>query len=98
MFKRENSADVISWNIYIWCRHVSWHLWTDLFQTWYGTKHYYSLQFDSSLNDLDVLSRSQGYEKARSCAVILFVKFHEAAEMLVMVDYVREITLKNSCK
>ena len=27
-------------------------------------------QFDSSLNDLDVHSRSQGYGKGRTCAVI----------------------------
>ena len=29
------------------------------------------LQFDSSLNDLDVHSRSQGYGKATTCAVIV---------------------------
>ena len=41
------------------------------FQTWYGAKHYLTLQCDSSLNDLDVHSGSQGYDKGRTCAVIV---------------------------
>ena len=40
------------------------HLWTNLFQIWYDDIHYETLQFDSSLDDFDVNSRSQGYGKA----------------------------------
>ena len=63
-----NSADVISKNIQ---RPVSGQLWTVLFQTWSDAEHGWALQFDSSLNDLDVHSRSQGYGKARAYVVIL---------------------------
>ena len=45
------------------------------------------LQFDSSLNDFDVHSRSHSYGKGRT-----YVKLHVATQMLVMVDYVRELT------
>ena len=61
-------------------------------------KHCLILQFDSSLNDLDVHSRSQVYGKCRTYAVILFVKLHEAAQMFVLVDDVRKMTVKKSCK
>ena len=40
-----------------------------------------------------VHSRSQGYGKTRTCAV---VKLHEATQMFVMVDYVRDLTVKKS--
>ena len=48
---------------------VSRHLWTDLYQTWFDAEH--DRQFVSSLNELDVHSRSQGRRKARTCAVVL---------------------------
>ena len=42
-----------------------------VFQSSYDARHDLSPQFDSSLNDLDVHSRTQGHGKARSCAVSL---------------------------
>ena len=47
--------------------------------------------------NLDVHSRSQRYGKARLCSHSV-VKLHEAAQMFMMVDYVREMTEKNSRK
>ena len=40
-------------------------------QTWYDARHDWTLQFDTSLNDLVIHSRSQGHRKARTWAVIL---------------------------
>ena len=61
----ENSADAILWtlltqfyNIYHQHCPLLGHLWTDLFETWCDVKHNYTLQSDSSLNDLDVHTRS----------------------------------------
>ena len=58
----------------------------------------------SSLNDVDFLSRSQGYiyRKARTYGLRSHsvVKLHEATQMFVMVGYVtvRERTVKRTCK
>ena len=41
------------------------------FQTWYDDSLDSTLHFGTSLNDLDLHSRSQGYKKIRTCAVIL---------------------------
>ena len=41
------------------------------FQTWHDGKHDKTLHFDTSVNDFDHHSWSQGYEKAETCAVIL---------------------------
>ena len=61
--------------------------------------HYEILQFDSSLKDLDVYSKSQGYGKVELVqSFCLIVKLHETTQMFVMVDSVREITVKKSCK
>ena len=51
---------------------------------------------DSSLNDLDVHSRSQGHRKVGTCSHSV-VKLHEATHMFMMVASVREMTLKKSC-
>ena len=52
-----------------------------------------------SLNDLNVHSRSQGYEKSRTCTVILCVqKVYKATQMLAEADYVKEMTVKKFCK
>ena len=51
-----------------------------------------------SLNDLNVHSRSQGYEKSRTCTVILLQNVYEAPQMLAEVDYVKEMTVKKFCK
>ena len=48
-------------------------------------------QFHCSLNDLDVHLRSQGQRKGRTCE-----KLHEASQMAMMVDDVREIAVKKS--
>ena len=61
-------SQILFYEIYVKHHYVSGHLWTDLFETWYVAEHYYTLQFDSSLNDLDVYSGTQGYGKG---AVIL---------------------------
>ena len=39
---------------------------------WYDDRHDKALQFDTGVNDLYFHSRSQGYEKARSCAIVLW--------------------------
>ena len=38
----------------------------NLFQTWCDPERNYTIQFDSSLDDIDVHSRSQGHRKART--------------------------------
>ena len=48
---------------------------TDLFETWNDARLHYTLQFDSSLNDLDVHLRSQGHGQARTFAVILLKSY-----------------------
>ena len=50
------------------------------------------------MDDLDVQSKSQDHRKARSCAVILLFKLHEATQMFMMVDYVGGMTGNKSCK
>ena len=62
------------------------------------------IQFDSSLNDLGVRSKSQGYGKAKLCSHSV-VKLHEAAQMFVIFDYIRRVgrggggeAVKTSCK
>ena len=40
------------------------------FGAWHDDGHL-SQEFDSSLNELDVHLRSQGYKKARACAIII---------------------------
>ena len=65
---------------------VSEHLWTDLFQTWYDVKHYNTVQLDSGLNDLAVHSRSQGYGKARTCAITLLFELPEPTQLFVMLS------------
>ena len=51
-----------------------------LFQTLYDARHKLSLLFGSSLNDLGLQSRSEGYETAGTCVIILFVKLHGATK------------------
>ena len=36
---------------------------TDFFKTWYNDRHHYAVHIDTSLNDLDLHSRVQLYEK-----------------------------------
>ena len=79
---------------------MSGHLWTDLFQAWYYARQLNStvlFQFYSSLNELDVHTSSQGHVKAITCAVIL-LKLHDVTQMVVIIAYVREMTVKKSCK
>ena len=78
--------------IYIYGR-VSGHLWTDLIQTWHDARQDKSLQYDSSFNDLEIHSRSQGYGKAWTCSVSLLwscLKQLKCLWWLVM-------TVKKSC-
>ena len=64
----------------------------------FNAKHYYILQFDCSLSDLDVHSRSQGCGKSWHLYSYSVVKLHEATHVFVMVDCVREMTANKSCK
>ena len=59
-FEERNSADMALWNTRLTLSYVR----TDLFQTWYDARHNWALQFDSSLNELAVRSRSQDHWKA----------------------------------
>ena len=52
--------------------------------------------FKLGMNDLDVHSSLQGHKKADACAVILLNKLHEATQMFIVIDYVREMTVKKS--
>ena len=70
--ERENAADVIVWYERLTSSYVRTVV-NRLFQIWYDATHDYTLQFDSSLNDLDAHSKSQGYGKARACAGILIM-------------------------
>ena len=51
--------------------------------------------FDSSVDDLDIHPRSQVIEKLELVHSSV-VKLREATQMLVMVDFVREMTVKKS--
>ena len=59
--------------------------------------HNSTVQSDSSLVDLDVHSRSQGYRKLELVQSFC-CKVDEVTQMFVMVDYRREMTVKKSCK
>ena len=50
---RERTLLTWFYGIYMFHCPVFGHFWTDLFQTWYGARHQYTLQFDSSLSDLE---------------------------------------------
>ena len=53
---------------------------------------------NTGVNDLGLHSRSQGYKNARTCAIIPFSKWHEVAQTLVVVRFVREMTADKSSK
>ena len=40
--------------------------------TWYDDRHYCTLQFDTSLNDFDLYSRSQLFQNEKSLSLIFF--------------------------
>ena len=69
MFKGENFTNFC--DIYLLHWPTYGHEWSDLSQTWYGARHDETLQFDSSVNDLDCHTRLQVYGKARTYAAIL---------------------------
>ena len=93
IFRGENSAEVIlrSSCVRTFCEPICFKLGVML----NSTKLY-------SLNDFQVHSGWQGYGKTSACAVILcnhsVVELHEAAQVFMMVDYVRDMTVKKSCK
>ena len=61
------------------------------FQTWWNDRHLYAVQFDTSYDDPDLHSKSQGYRKAITSAItffLFFVKCHEETKTVVMNDYV----------
>ena len=47
------------------------------------------------MNDLDLHSRSQHYEKAETCAIIV-VNWHELSKTFAVVNNVREMTSKKT--
>ena len=50
-----------------------------------------NLQFNSSLNDLDMMS-TYGHRVTGN------LKLHESTQMFLLVDYVWEMTVKKACK
>ena len=44
---------------------------SDFFETWFDDRHCYTLSFDTSWNDCDLHSRSQGCKQVRRPAIIL---------------------------
>ena len=52
------------------------------------------LYFDTSLDDLDLLARSQVRRKLELVQSFCFVKWHRAARTLTVCDYLRETTAK----
>ena len=44
------------------------------------------------------ITRSQGFEKFRTCAITSVVEWLEVAETFTVVDYVQERTAKMSCE
>ena len=73
-----------------------------------GMKMYTTLQFDSSLNDSDVHSRSQNYEKARKCAAQMYMMYikgdkyeevlygeYESFDQLLLLFYIQRETISN---
>ena len=54
---------------------IRWgHWWTDFFQIWFDARHDQTLHFDTSLSNVNLQARSQGYEEARTCATILLYR------------------------
>ena len=70
IFKGEHPIYVISWKkpLTLACIQI---LETDLFQTGYHGRDHLVLQFDISLDDIDLYSRSQLYERKKSASIFL---------------------------
>ena len=68
------------------------------FQTWHVIVLDQILHFDSSMNYLYLRSRSQGYEKARTCAIILMESGVKKPKFFAVVNYVKKMTAKQSHK
>ena len=71
LFKGENSTAVISLSIRLISSCIR-TLVSPFASNLINAKHDLTLQFDSSVNEVDIHSRSQDHGKAGTCAVILF--------------------------
>ena len=68
--------------------HVFRHLWSSFVQTWYDERYYWILHVHLGhkvTKKLELVDHSN-------------VKIHRVTQMFAMVDYVREMTSKKSCK
>ena len=95
IFTGENSADV-TFMKYMFNIVVSGHLWTDLFQTCMrlDTCKLYSL-----IPVRMTLMFSQGHRVTGKVELVqsFCCELHEATQIFMMIDYVREMTVKKSC-
>ena len=66
---------------------------TALSQSWHNAEHYWTLQFDSSLNDLDVHSKNHRVRGKLELVQSFFLMLHEAAQMFMIVDYVSPVSM-----
>ena len=57
---------ILSCPFYVQKREPYRHLQCDFFQTWYDDRDHYALHFGISLDDLDLHSRAQLYEKSKT--------------------------------
>ena len=67
---------------------------------WYDARHNYTLQFDSSLNCLDLHSGHRVIGKLESLynhSVVKWQKLEKVTQVFAMADCVREMTVKKSC-
>ena len=68
---------------------------TYLFQAWYYARRDQTRQFYTSLNDLDLYSKSQAYQTMRMGAVIASTCYEIT---FVEVNYRKEMTTLSSCE
>ena len=72
-----------------------WHFWTDLFQTWYAYRHNLTPQ---SGHWPWLWLRVIGLQESWNLCNHSIVKWHEVTQIFGVVDCVKEITAKKSCK
>ena len=62
-----------------------------------GIEAHFGVQFATSLNTLTVI-KSLTIMKTRTCASYFLGNWHEVAKTFALLDYVREMPAKKSCK
>ena len=76
IFSGENGTNVLLFFKTKYCWLVYRHLLTDFFETWHGDRDYEALHRDINLDDLDLHSRSQLYEKFK-ILVSIFLEIYQ---------------------